>query len=271
MIPSPRLDAVNRWIVRSLPFVAALLVLGALGWVAFGPDRSTSSPDHAEVTTPPAKASSLAGTWKAPKPKGSPTEFVVADATGPSVALFASPGVPYAEKPTLANPTWEGLPVVFLVLEQKGPWLRARVSTRPNDLVLWIQRSEVSLRTVPNRVVVEVGARRMTVYHGDQVLLQDSVGVGTTRTPTPIGHFFVDGVVPLDGSGPYGTGQVSVSGFSNVLHSFGGGVGQIALHGTNRPQLVGQEVSNGCVRMRNETLDQLLTLAPLGTPVTIVA
>ena len=97
------------------------------------------------------------------------------------------------------------------------------------------------------------------------------VAVGTARTPTPLGDFFVDGIVPLSGGGPYGAGQVSVSGFSDVLQSFGGGVGQIALHGTNRPQLLGQNVSNGCVRMADESITAVMSLAPLGTPVTIVA
>ena len=48
-------------------------------------------------------------------------------------------------------------------------------------------------------------------------------------------------------------------------------MGQIALHGTNRPQLLGQNVSNGCVRMADESITAVMSLAPLGTPVTIVA
>jgi len=128
------------------------------------------------------------------------------------------------------------------------------------------------MRTVPNRVLIEVGARRVTVFHGDTVLLRETVAVGTDRTPTPLGNFFVDGAVkvPYD-TGPYGAYQVSVSGFSDVLQSFGGGVGQIAMHGTNRPELLGQPVSNGCVRMTNENITKMVQLAPLGTPVDVVA
>ncbi len=39
----------------------------------------------------------------------------------------------------------------------------------------------------------------------------------------------------------------------------------------NRPELLGQAVSNGCVRMTNDTITKMAELAPLGTPVTIVA
>ena len=65
--------------------------------------------------------------------------------------------------------------------------------------------------------------------------------------------------------------QVSVSGFSDTLQTFGGGVGQIAMHGTNRPELLGQPVSNGCVRMTNDAITKMVQLAPLGTPVNVVA
>lgn len=227
-------------------------------------------PTQVVVAAGAPKTAEVSGTWRAVR--ATPTSYTVADAVGPTVALYRSPGVPLAEKPWLANPTWEGLPVVFLVLSQQEDWLHVRVSSRPNELTAYVARREVTLRTVHNHVLVEVGARRITVLHGDTVLVQAPVAVGTDRTPTPIGHFFVDGIVdvPYDG-GPYGAYQVSVSGFSEVLQSFGGGVGQIALHGTNRPELLGQPVSNGCVRMTNETVTKLAELAPLGTPVQIVA
>lgn len=261
-----------RWLVRSLPVVAALVIVAGLGVLGFSRTEDPVVPTTVELTTSAPSPPSIQGDWKVVKPVStSPTSFDVADALGPSVSLFSEPGVPYEPKPALANPTHEGLPVVFLVLEEQGDWLKVRVSSRPNNLVLWVQRSEVALRTVPNRVVVEVGAHRVTVYHGDDVLLQEPVAVGTARTPTPLGDFFVDGIVPLREGGPYGTGQVSVAGFSDVLQSFGGGVGQIAMHGTNRPQLLGQNVSNGCVRMSNDSINRVMMLAPLGTPVTVVA
>ena len=265
----------NRWIVRMAP-VAAVLAVAAVA-AAYGLSRSERPEAPAEVGMMSARAapSTLTGSWPAtssPSVPEAPTSFLVADASGAEVGLYAEPDVAYAAKPSLANPTHEGLPVVFLVLADEGPWLRVRVSSRPNMLVAWVRRDQVSLRTVPNRVLVEVGARRVTVYHGDQVLMQETVAVGSDRTPTPLGNFFVDGTVkvPYD-TGPYGAYQVSVAGFSDVLQSFGGGVGQIAMHGTNRPELLGQPVSNGCVRMSNDAITRMAELAPLGTPVDIVA
>lgn len=255
---------------RTVPVGIALVVVAAGALVGFGRGASAVVPDQVEVVAGAAAGPEVTGAWE--PPPGSPTEFTVADAVGSQVQLFVEPDVAHPDRPTMDNPTWEGLPVVFLVLEEQGPWLHVRVSSRPNGMTAYVLRSEVSLRTVPNRVLVEIGARRVTVLHGDEVLLSETAAMGTDRTPTPVGSFFVDGIVevPYD-TGPYGAYQVSVSGFSDVLQSFGGGVGQIALHGTNRPDLLGQAVSNGCVRLSNEAITRLAELAPLGTPVEIVA
>ncbi|WP_338052762.1 L,D-transpeptidase [Protofrankia coriariae] len=45
----------------------------------------------------------------------------------------------------------------------------------------------------------------------------------------------------------------------------------IGIHGTNQPNLLGQDVSHGCIRVSNETITRLARLLPLGTPVEIVA
>ncbi|HUG53354.1 MAG TPA: L,D-transpeptidase, partial [Vicinamibacteria bacterium] len=42
-----------------------------------------------------------------------------------------------------------------------------------------------------------------------------------------------------------------------------------ALHGTNRPETIGQAVSHGCIRLRNEDIGRLYEMVPVGTPVYI--
>ena len=263
-----------RW-TKVVPVVAAMAIVGG-GAVAVGlglGDRTEPvTPSAVVFERPNARPATLTGAWPtAADPDAHPTSWTVADATGPTVTLFSAPDVPLADRPEMANPTHEGLPVVFVVLEERGEWLHVRVSRRPNGFTAWVRRAEVSLRTVPYWIKVEVGARRVSVVQGEVVRWQTTAAVGTDRTPTPLGTFFVDGWVPLAGNGPYGAGQLSVAGFSDVLHSFGGGVGQIAIHGTNRPELLGQPVSNGCVRLENAQLLELVAMAPLGTPVEVYA
>jgi hypothetical protein len=42
-----------------------------------------------------------------------------------------------------------------------------------------------------------------------------------------------------------------------------------AIHGTNKPETIGQAVSHGCVRMRNEDIERLYGMVEVGTPVYI--
>ena len=42
-----------------------------------------------------------------------------------------------------------------------------------------------------------------------------------------------------------------------------------AIHGTNNPSSIGQSVSHGCVRMRNQDIEQLYPMVAVGTPVYI--
>ncbi len=199
-----------------------------------------------------------------------PSPATVADAIGERVPLYGAPGDPEPEE-WLDNPTWEGLPVLFLVHGRQGEWLNVQVSIRPNQATVWVRESDVTLRQVPYRVVVDVDARSLTAYDGDRVMLEARVAPGASSTPTPRGDFFVDGIVALDDTtGPYGSHQISVAAFSDVHFSFGGGIGQIALHGTNNPALIGTPASNGCVRMTNADISALATVLPLGTPVRIV-
>jgi hypothetical protein len=254
--------------------VSALVVLLALGAVGGGL-RYGLTPDAqdrvGEVSTGGGRqAATLLGSWPAPKAPVIPTQ--VADAIVPKVALFTEPNVPFPLGALLDNPTHEGLPVVFDVLQDRGSWLKVAVSTRPNGTVAWVKASDVVRRTVPNKIRIELGAHRLTVVHGDAVLMDESVVIGTPEAPTPLGVFFVDGIVDThDPGGVYGPIQMSVSGFSNVLTDFGGGIGQIAIHGTNQPELRGTAASHGCIRITNDAIMKLTWLAPTGTPVEIVA
>jgi len=266
---------------------------GAVAAVTVAPaltDSPKVTPAAVDVAAPTPSAPKVEGHWQpkheAPKAEPQvdveaqslvaskaqyrmPTWFVAADAIVPSVELYAAGGVPMGR--AMSNPTQYGLPLVFRVMKDQGQWLDVQVSTRPNGFRAFIKRSDVKLRMVPNWIKVRLSTRSVTVYHGDTPLLQTTGTIGKPTSPTPTGWFFVDASVILDDqNGPYGSGQLALSGYSDVYYHFAGGIGQIALHGTNAPGLMGQAASNGCVRLVNSTFSEVQKLAPLGTPVQIV-
>lgn len=231
------------------------------------PTTSTTTTTTAPPTLDPATGLSVSGPIGPPWPD----QFTAADAIVPQVALYESPGKPVPTGRTLPNPTVEGYKLVFLVRKQEKDWLQVQINQRPNGATAWIKASDVTLRTVPNHILIELGARKLTVFHGEQPIFTASVAPGKASSPTPTGAFYADIITrPINPNGPYGLFQISVTGFSNVYQSFGGGVGQIAIHGTNRPELIGQPASHGCVRMSNEDISALVPLTGLGTPIVIV-
>lgn len=201
------------------------------------------------------------------RPISSPA--LVADVNGSEIGVYSTPGQAEADE-SFDNPTWEGLPLVFLVQQRQGDWLEVQLNSRPNQTTAWVRAADVTLRQVTHRIVVSLAARSLTVYDGQTPIMEAPVAIGTSSTPTPRGNYYIDGAVRTpDPTGVYGPYQVSVAAFSEVLMSFGSGVGQIAFHGTNAPGLVGSAVSNGCLRMNNADVTRLANIVPIGTPVQI--
>lgn len=66
---------------------------------------------------------------------------------------------------------------------------------------------------------------------------------------------------------PFGTNQRKYKGVLGT-HRLLMGDGY-ALHGTDKPESIGQSVSHGCVRLRNEDIETLYRMVPVGTPVYI--
>jgi hypothetical protein len=66
---------------------------------------------------------------------------------------------------------------------------------------------------------------------------------------------------------PFGTNQRRFSGVVGTQRlNLGDGYG---LHGTDVPTSIGSSVSHGCVRLRNEDIEVLFRIVPIGTPVYI--
>jgi lipoprotein-anchoring transpeptidase ErfK/SrfK len=127
----------------------------------------------------------------------------------------------------------------------------------------------VILRIVRTRIVVDLSDRRVLMYRWGKLRLSARVAVGTSATPTPLGRFYVNQrLIPTNPYGPFGVGAVGISAFSNVLTGWTQG-GPVAIHGTNQPGLLGRQVSNGCIRVHNETMRRMFWVARPGTPVTI--
>jgi hypothetical protein len=167
-----------------------------------------------------------------------------------------------------------GVPTVFSALEAvmgtrcRAAWYRVRLPLKPNGVTGFVRARGVNLRVVRARVVVDLSRRTVGVFVRGRHAFTTRAAIGSRATPTPLGRFYVNQRFRDDPAGPYGWAAIGISAFSEVLTGWPQG-GPVAIHGTNRPSLLGLPVSNGCIRISNAAVRRLWRLAPAGTPVLI--
>ncbi len=111
----------------------------------------------------------------------------------------------------------------------------------------------------------------LTLRDGSQIMVQgnDVVRRGADGTVRPLTasdgrEIVADGRIVIP---PYGTNQRKYPGVLGTHRLYLGD--GYALHGTNNPASIGQAVSHGCVRLRNEDNAELYDRVAVGTPVYI--
>ena len=193
----------------------------------------------------------------------------VAHAVRRRLAVYGRPG---AKRPTilLQNPDRLGVPRVLLVHTERKKWVRLYMPTRPDGRTGWVRRRAVQLLRNPFRIVVHLRTHRLDLWRAKRRVLHTRIVAGAAATPTPRGLYYVTQLLkPPDPNGAYGPFSFGLSAHSRVLKRFAGGNGQVGIHGTNQPWLIGQSVSHGCIRVPNRAIRRLARVLPLGTPVSI--
>ena len=255
----------TRVVVAAL-VTAFLVVVGGVAAVLLtsggdGPARAAPAPTRARapittaVTTTP-----------------QPPPLRAAATNGSDIPVFAAPDSTSGPVDTLSTKTSYLLPRTLLAFDQQQDWLHVYLPTRPNNSTGWVKSSDVVVSApLEWRVRVSLAEHHLWLLHNGGVEFDTGVAIGTSQYPTPTGLFFVTDPVDLHDRPNlgYGVFALGLSGHSDVLTEFGGGDGQIAIHGTNNPGDIGNDVSHGCVRVTNDAIERLSQL-PLGTPVEIV-
>jgi lipoprotein-anchoring transpeptidase ErfK/SrfK len=146
-------------------------------------------------------------------------------------------------------------------------WYRILLVGRPNGRSGWVQGTHVALQHAPARIEVERGAKRLRLTVRGRQLLSTVVAVGKAGAPTPVGYFYVTSrFVPRNSF--LGVFALELSAYSPTLTDWPGG-GVVGIHGTSVPQLLGQNVSHGCIRVSNSAARVLQRHAPVGTAVVV--
>lgn len=111
----------------------------------------------------------------------------------------------------------------------------------------------------PYHIYINLDERIMYVFRNGELYKTYPVSGGKKNTPSPTGEWII--VHKSKWGGSFGGAWLGL----NVPW------GKYGIHGTNKPWAVGQQnVSGGCIRMKNQDVRELYEYIPHGTKVTIV-
>lgn len=123
-------------------------------------------------------------------------------------------------------------------------------------------------------VIVNKTTNEMAFVNENRIQTVVNVASGKTEELTPEGIFTITVKAPnpyyrkkdIPGGSPenpLGTRWIGFDAEETDGRIYG-------LHGTNQPESIGKNVSNGCIRLQNEAIESLYDLIPLGTKIVVV-
>jgi hypothetical protein len=257
----------------------AVLIASCASASAVGPPSSERAPVDPERANRPAASVSTTS----PPPAESGLEpypgFLASAEDHPPLAAMTRGDIEVYPGPddvdsveTLEGSTILGTVTVLAVVgDLGGDRIEVMLPGRPNGRTGWVDLDRIDLYPVDGEIIIDLSEKTLT-YSSSGESLTTRVAVGSSHNPTPTGVFFVtDSVRVGNPDGPWGPHALGLSARSDTITEFNGGDGIIGIHGTNRPDSIGEAASLGCVRLPNQVITQLYELVPLGTPVVIRA
>jgi len=109
------------------------------------------------------------------------------------------------------------------------------------------------------KIVINLYERILYLYINGEIDKRFPVAIGKSSTKTPVGEWAI-----VHKSKEWG------GGFGSRWLGLNVPWGKYGIHGTNKPWLIGNAVSHGCIRMYNKHVETLYELVPLKTRVKII-
>jgi lipoprotein-anchoring transpeptidase ErfK/SrfK len=121
------------------------------------------------------------------------------------------------------------------------------------------------------RVVVSIPDRKLALLENDQVVGIYPVAVGAAVSPSPVGTFTI--VNRVSNPTYYKPGKIVGPGRANPIGTrwIGLSAQGYGIHGTDAPASIGFAKSHGCIRLRNQDVEQLFARVRSGDVVELLA
>ncbi len=114
------------------------------------------------------------------------------------------------------------------------------------------------------RIVISIPDRKLAVLEDDRVVKIYPTAVGAPVSPSPEGSFTI--INHIADPTWYTKGRTVPPGKANPLGTRWMGLSRkgYGIHGTNVPSSIGRNASHGCIRMRNQDVEELFEIAAVG-------
>ena len=143
---------------------------------------------------------------------------------------------------------------------------------RSNSIKSDIIRTGMKLRiwVSPFSILVDKSQNALILQSDEEIIKTYSVSTGDNNS-TPIGTYKI--INKLVDPTWYRNGkEIPSSSPNNILGTrwMGFDLPGYGIHGTTQPEDIGKQITEGCVRMLNEDVEEIFDLIPQGTEVTII-
>ncbi len=264
--PSSGLPGFVPWLVGGI----ALLLVVVLGFVLLGGGTASTAGSDGAASEPVVDISALPLADTYGVVEGAPAD------TGVDVATEGVVVHPERETPVHATP--DGTPIArveptqfgdvwFPVIAEQGDWAQILLPSKPFGSTGWVRSADMQQATTTFRVEVHLGSMTMELLREESVVGEWTIGIGAADTPTPVGRTFLLGAFS-DPAQTFSPVILPLGAHSPTLDTFGGGPGTVAIHTWPTADGFGTASSNGCIRVPQDALDELVEV-PLGTLVMI--
>ena len=120
-------------------------------------------------------------------------------------------------------------------------------------------------------ITINLPAHTLSLYQDGQKIGVYPVAIGKYSTPTPTGEFSILNMeVDPIWTDPETMESVESGDWNPLGYRWMGFYGRYGIHGNSNPDSIGSSVSNGCVRMYNEDVENIFEIVDYGTPVNII-
>ncbi len=163
---------------------------------------------------------------------------------------------------------------VYAVAAFRPGWIGVRALQRRNGALAWLPEDAVRLQPIRTTLVADLSDRELTIRVDGRIRHRAPIGIGRPGSATPVGRYGVTDRLRGGGGGlgaVYGCCVIPLTGHQPKLPPGWTGGTRLALHATPTPGSVGQEVSAGCLRMRDADIRRVLPAVPLGATMTVRA